>query len=46
MAAQTSNYQNSLIKSKKAVINMENEDEECFKWVVTRVLYPVFSNPK
>lgn len=29
------------IDSKKATINMKNEDNECFKWCVTRALYPV-----
>ena len=32
------------IKRKKAVINMKNEDEECFKWCVTRALNPVDKN--
>ena len=27
--------------SKKAIINMENKDEECFKWCITRALNPV-----
>ena len=26
------------IKNKRAVINMENEDNQCFKWAVTRAL--------
>lgn len=34
------------VAKKKAVVNMENKDEACFKWVVTRVLNPVVSNPK
>ena len=29
------------IKNKKAVINMENDDDQCFKWAVTRALNPV-----
>ena len=29
------------ITSKKAVINMENNDNQCFKWSVTRALHPV-----
>ena len=29
------------IIKKKAVINMKNEDNECFKWCVTRALNPV-----
>ena len=32
------------IKRKKAMINMKNEDEECFKWCVTRALNPVDKN--
>ena len=27
------------IKSKKAVINLQNKDEECFKWVVIAVFH-------
>ncbi|XP_022795526.1 uncharacterized protein LOC111334103 [Stylophora pistillata] len=33
------------LADKKAIINMENEDDECFKWCVTRALNPVQSNP-
>jgi len=29
------------LASKKAIINMENNDEDCFKWCITRVLNPV-----
>ena len=29
------------IVKKKAVINMENDDDQCFKWAVTRALNPV-----
>ncbi len=29
------------LRGKKAVINMKNEDNECFKWSVTRALNPV-----
>ena len=29
---------------KRAIINMKNEDEECFKWCVTRALFPVEKN--
>ena len=32
------------ILNKKAVINMENEDNQCFKWAVTRALHPVGRN--
>jgi hypothetical protein len=27
--------------AKKAIINMKNEDNECFKWCITRALNPV-----
>ena len=30
-----------VIVKKKAVINTENDDEQCFKWAVTRALNPV-----
>ena len=36
----------SSLKGKKAIINMENTDEKCFKWSVTRALNPVQKNPK
>ena len=29
----------SCLASKKAIINMQNEDEECFKWSITRAWY-------
>ena len=29
------------IVKKKAVINMKNDDDQCFKWAVTRALNPV-----
>ena len=31
-------------KNKKAIINMENEDDQCFKWSVTRALNPKDKN--
>ena len=34
------------IKKKKAVINIKNEDEQCFKWCVTRALNPVDEHPE
>ena len=34
-----------LIAKKKAVINMRNDDDQCFKWAVTRALNPVGKNP-
>ena len=33
----------SLLKflaAKKAIINLKNEDDECFNWVITRALNP------
>ena len=32
------------IKNKKAVINIKNEDNQCFKWCVARALNPVEKN--
>ena len=32
------------IASKKAVINMKNNDDQCFKWSITRALNPVEKN--
>ena len=34
------------LKNKKAVINMKNEDQQCFKWCVTRALNPVNKDPQ
>ena len=34
------------LSNKKAIINMQNDDEECFKWCVTRALYPVSEHPE
>ena len=34
------------IKDRKALINMENKDNECFKWAVTRALNFVSKNPQ
>ena len=34
------------IAKKKAVINMKNEDDECFKWCVARALSPVENHPE
>ena len=30
--------------AKKAIINVRNEDDECFKWAITRVLNSVEKN--
>ena len=34
------------LKNKKALINMKNSDQECFKWAVTRRLNPVDIHPE
>ena len=34
------------ILKKKALINMKNDDDECFKWAVTRALNPVDKDPQ
>jgi hypothetical protein len=34
------------IADKKAVINIENKDNYCFKWCLTRALNPVVKNPQ
>ena len=31
----------AFLAAKKAIINLKNEDDECFKWVITRALNPV-----
>ena len=31
-------------RGKKAVINMKNDDDQCFKWSVTRARHPVDKN--
>ena len=35
-----------VIAKRKALINMENDGDECFKWAVTRALNPVEKNPQ
>ena len=30
--------------SKKAIVNMKNDDDECFKWCVARALHPIEHN--
>ena len=32
------------LADKKAIVNLKNEDNECFKWAVTRALNPVGKN--
>ena len=34
------------LADKKAIINMENDDNQCFKWCIARALNPVERNPK
>ena len=34
-----------ILKNKKAIINMKNQDNECFKWCVLRALNPKDTNP-
>ena len=38
-------YLPEALKNKKAIINMKNEDNECFKWYVLRALNPKDNNP-
>ena len=32
------------LAAKKAIITLQNEDDECFKWAITRALNPVEKN--
>ena len=32
------------LKNKKAIINMKNDDNQCFKWCITRALFPAKKN--
>ena len=34
------------IRDKGAIINMKNEDDQCFKWSVVRARHPVVSHPE
>ena len=34
------------LKNKKAIINIQNEDDKCFMWSVLRALYPKDTNPQ
>ena len=34
----------TFLAAKKAIINLRNEDDECFKWTITRALNPVEKN--
>ena len=31
----------AFLVAKKAIVNLKNEDDECFKWAITRALNPV-----
>ena len=35
----------TFLKNKKAIINMKNQDNECFKWCILRALNPKNTNP-
>ena len=36
-----------LLQSKKAIVNVKNkEDNECFKWSITRAIYPAEYHPE
>ena len=32
------------LAAKKAIINLKNEDDKCFKWAITRALNPLENN--
>ena len=32
------------LAAKKAIINLKNEHDECFKWAITRALNPIEKN--
>ena len=34
------------LAANKAIINLKNEDDECFKWSITRALNPVENHPE
>ena len=36
----------SFIAKKKAIVNMKNDDNQCFKWAVTRALNPTDNHPE
>ena len=36
----------SVLSGRKAMINMQNDDNECFKWSVVHALNPVKDNPQ
>ena len=34
------------VAAKKVIVNLKNEDGECFKWAITRALNPVENHPE
>ena len=36
----------AFLAEKKAIINLKNEDDECFKWAITRALNLVENHPE
>lgn len=34
------------LANKKAIINLKNDDDECFKWCITRALNPLDNHPE
>ena len=34
----------AFLAAKKAIVNLKNEDDKCFKWAITRALNPVEKN--
>ena len=34
------------LSNKSAIINMKNDDNECFKWCITKALNPTDNNPQ
>ena len=34
------------LSAKKAIINMKNDDDQCFKWCITRALNPAENHPE
>ena len=35
-----------VLAKKKAIVNVQNKDDECFKWAVTSALYPAEKDPQ
>ena len=35
-----------VLAKKKAIVNVQNQDDECFKWAVTSALYPAETHPE